>query len=76
MRLTLRKLTFAVVAALATASPTLAAGPESGATLPVAADYHLGLGDKLLRSGNSRRDQGLAESEVLHLSAEAAPVKN
>ena len=47
MRLTLRKLTFVVVAALATASPTLAAGPESGATLPVAADYHLGLGDKL-----------------------------
>jgi polysaccharide export outer membrane protein len=47
MRLTLRKLTFAVVAALATASPTLAAGPETGATLPVAADYHLGLGDKL-----------------------------
>jgi polysaccharide export outer membrane protein len=47
MRLTLRKLTFAVVAALATASPTLAAGPESGATIPASADYHLGLGDKL-----------------------------
>jgi len=47
MRLTLRKLTFVVVAALATASPTLAAGPESGATIPAAADYHLGLGDKL-----------------------------
>lgn len=46
MRLTLRKLTFAVVAALATASPALAAGPESGATTP-AANYHLGLGDKL-----------------------------
>jgi len=47
MRLTLRKLMFAVVAALAAASPTLAAGPESGATIPVASDYHLGLGDKL-----------------------------
>jgi Cyclic nucleotide-binding domain len=36
----------------------------------------VGLGDKLLRSGNSRRGQGLAESEVLHLTAEAAPAKN
>ena len=35
----------------------------------------VGLGDKLLRSGNSRRDQGPAESEVLHLASEAAPVK-
>jgi polysaccharide biosynthesis/export protein len=47
MRLTPRTLMFAVVAALATASPALAAGPESGATLPAAADYHLALGDKL-----------------------------
>jgi polysaccharide export outer membrane protein len=37
----------AAVAALATASPALAAGPESGATLPAAGDYHLALGDKL-----------------------------
>jgi CRP-like cAMP-binding protein len=36
----------------------------------------VGLGDKLLRSGNLRRDQGLAESEVLHLASEAAPAKN
>jgi GNAT superfamily N-acetyltransferase len=36
----------------------------------------VGLGDKLLRSGNSRRDRGLAESEVLHLTAEATPAKN
>ena len=36
----------------------------------------VGLGDKLLRSGNSKRDQGLAESEVLHLTSEAAPSKN
>ena len=36
----------------------------------------VGLGDKLLRSGNSRRDQGLAESEVLHLASEIAPAKN
>jgi polysaccharide biosynthesis/export protein len=47
MRLTLQKLTFAVVAALATASPTLAAGADSAATVPSASDYHLGLGDKL-----------------------------
>jgi polysaccharide export outer membrane protein len=46
MKLTLGTLTLAMVAALATASPTLAAGPENGA-LPVVADYHLGLGDKL-----------------------------
>jgi polysaccharide export outer membrane protein len=37
----------AAVAALATASPALAAGPESGATIPGASDYHLALGDKL-----------------------------
>jgi CRP-like cAMP-binding protein len=36
----------------------------------------VGLGDKLLRSGNSKRDQGLAESEVLHLASEIAPAKN
>jgi len=36
----------------------------------------VGLGDKLLRSGNSRRDQGLAETEVLHLASEIAPAKN
>jgi CRP-like cAMP-binding protein len=36
----------------------------------------VGLGDKLRRSGNSRRDRELVESEVLHLSAEAAPAKN
>ena len=30
----------------------------------------VGLGDKLLRSGNSRRGQGSAESEVLHLTSE------
>jgi hypothetical protein len=36
----------------------------------------VGLGDKLLRSGNSQRDQGLAESGVLHLASEAAPAKN
>jgi hypothetical protein len=35
----------------------------------------VGLGDKLLRSGHSRRDQGLAESEVLHLTSES-PAKN
>jgi polysaccharide biosynthesis/export protein len=47
MRMTLRTLMFAGAAALAAASPAPAAGPESGATLPVAADYHLALGDKL-----------------------------
>lgn len=31
----------------------------------------VGLGDKLLRSGNVRRDHGQAESEVLHLTSEA-----
>ncbi|MEK7761358.1 MAG: cyclic nucleotide-binding domain-containing protein, partial [Nitrospirota bacterium] len=36
----------------------------------------IGLGDKLLRSGNSRRDQGPAESEVLHLAPEIAPARN
>ena len=36
----------------------------------------VGLGDKLLRSGNSRRDQGRAETEVLHLESEAAPAKS
>jgi hypothetical protein len=36
----------------------------------------VGLGGKLLRSGNSRRDQGLAETEVLHLASEATPAKN
>ena len=35
----------------------------------------VGLGDKLLRSGTSRRDQGPAETEVLHLVSEAGPVK-
>ena len=35
-----------------------------------------GLGDKLQRSGNSRRDQGLAETEVLHPASEAAPAKS
>jgi polysaccharide export outer membrane protein len=34
-------------AALAAAPPARAAGPENGATLSVAADYHLALGDKL-----------------------------
>jgi len=47
MRTTVRRLTLALVAALAAAAPALAAGPENGATVPVAADYHLGLGDKL-----------------------------
>src|SRR5215467_8964539 len=47
MRLTPRKLMFVVVAALATGSPALAAGPESGATISSTANYHLGLGDKL-----------------------------
>ena len=46
MRLTPRQLMLAMVAALATASPALAAGPESGATVP-GSDYRLGLGDKL-----------------------------
>src|SRR5215831_926660 len=46
MRLTPRKLLFAMVAALATISPALAAGPESGTSI-AATDYHLGLGDKL-----------------------------
>jgi CRP/FNR family transcriptional regulator len=36
----------------------------------------VGLGDKLLRSGAFRRDQGLAVTEVLHLMSEAAPDKN
>ena len=36
----------------------------------------IGLGDKLLRSGNSKREQGLAESEVLYLTSEATPAKN
>jgi predicted N-acetyltransferase YhbS len=35
----------------------------------------VGLGDKLLRSGNSRRDRELAESEVLHLTSDAPPVR-
>ena len=47
MRLTPRQLMFAMVAALATASPALAAGPESGATVTSPTEYHLGLGDKL-----------------------------
>src|SRR5215831_12646880 len=47
MRLTSRNLIFAMVAALATVSPALAAGPENGASNPAATDYHLGLGDKL-----------------------------
>jgi len=47
MRLTLRTLMVVAAAALATASPAGAAGPENGATLSVAADYHLALGDKL-----------------------------
>jgi polysaccharide biosynthesis/export protein len=46
MRLSLRTLTLAAVAALAAASPGLAAGPENGSTT-ASADYHLGLGDKL-----------------------------
>jgi CRP-like cAMP-binding protein/GNAT superfamily N-acetyltransferase len=33
----------------------------------------IGLGDKLSRSSNSNRDQGQTESEVLHLTSEAAP---
>jgi hypothetical protein len=33
----------------------------------------VGLGDKLLRSGNSRRDQGPGESEVLHLTGSQPP---
>jgi len=47
MRLTPRTLMFAMIAALATASSAAAAGPETGATVPTAADYHLALGDKL-----------------------------
>ena len=47
MRLTPRNLIFAMVAALATVSPALAAGPENGASNAAATDYHLGLGDKL-----------------------------
>ena len=47
MRLTLRTLMVVAAAALAPASPAGAAGPENGATLSVAADYHLALGDKL-----------------------------
>ena len=47
MRLTPRTLMFAMIAALATASSAAAAGPETGATAPTAADYHLALGDKL-----------------------------
>src|SRR5215831_19686459 len=47
MRLTPRQLMFAMVAALATASPALAAGPESGATVTSPTEYHLVLGDKL-----------------------------
>ena len=47
MRLTPRKLMFAMVAALATVSPALAAGPEDGTSISAATDYHLGLGDKL-----------------------------
>ena len=35
----------------------------------------VGLGKKLLRSGNSRRDQGLAESEILHLTSESAAAR-
>ena len=35
----------------------------------------VGLGDKLLRTGNSRRDRGPAESEVLHLASEAPPAR-
>jgi polysaccharide export outer membrane protein len=46
MTLIRRKLTFALAAALAAASPALAAGAD-GATIPAAADYRLGLGDKL-----------------------------
>lgn len=36
----------------------------------------VGLGDKLLRSGNSQRDLGLAESEVLHLASEISSAEN
>jgi len=46
MTLIRRRLTFALAAALAAASPALAAGAD-GATIPAAADYRLGLGDKL-----------------------------
>jgi polysaccharide biosynthesis/export protein len=45
MRLIRRKLTFALVAALAVAMPALAAGAD--ATIPPSADYRLSLGDKL-----------------------------
>ena len=47
MRLTPRKLMIAMVAALATVSPALAAGPEDATSISAATDYHLGLGDKL-----------------------------
>jgi hypothetical protein len=36
----------------------------------------VGLGDKLLRSSNSPRDQGLAQSEVLHLASEISSAEN
>ena len=36
----------------------------------------VGLGDKLLRSGNSRPALGPAATEVLHLASEIAPAKN
>jgi polysaccharide biosynthesis/export protein len=36
-----------MVAALATVSPALAAGPENGTSISAVTDYHLGLGDKL-----------------------------
>jgi CRP-like cAMP-binding protein len=36
----------------------------------------IGLGDKLLRSGNSRPALGPAVTEVLHLASEIAPAKN
>jgi len=35
----------------------------------------IGLGDKLLRSGNTKGDQGTAESEVLHLTLEGTSSK-
>jgi len=35
----------------------------------------VGLGEKLLRSGNAKRDRGLAESEVLLLTSETAPAR-
>jgi hypothetical protein len=46
--------------------------PDSGVI--IYRNLAVGLGDKLLRSGNSRREQELTESEVLHLTSDAAQV--